>query len=63
MKMIKKIALFSSLALLTTGFVFASGKKDVKVDTKESIEAEKEAAEENVEQPAETVDASLSDAK
>lgn len=53
MKMVKKIALISALAVLTTGFVFASGKKDVKKTAEESTEAVKEATKEGVENTAE----------
>ncbi len=53
MKITKKIALISALAVLTTGFVFASGKKDVKKTAEESTEAVKEATKEGVENTAE----------
>lgn len=55
MKITKKIALISALAVLTTGFVFASGKKDVKKTAEESTEAVKEATKEGVENTAEAV--------
>lgn len=48
MKMIKKIAMISTFALLTTGFVFASGKKDVEKTAKESAETVKETTKEAV---------------
>lgn len=78
MKMVKKIALISALAVLTTGFVFASGKKDVKKTAEESteavkeatkegventVEAAKEAVKEGVDTAAESIDSSLSNAK
>lgn len=78
MKMVKKIALISALAVLSTGFVFASGKKDVKKTAEESteavkeatkegventVEAAKEAVKEGVDTAAESIDSSLSNAK
>ncbi|MBR4598561.1 MAG: hypothetical protein IKO39_00740, partial [Treponema sp.] len=49
MKMVKKLALVSAFALLTTGFVFASGKKDVEETAKESTAAVKESVKESAE--------------
>ena len=49
MKMIKKIALVSTIALLTTSSVFASGKKDVKKTAEESTATVKETAEASAE--------------
>lgn len=61
MKMVKKIALISALAVLTTGFVFASGKKDVKKTAEESTEAVKEATKEGVENTAEAAKEAVKD--
>ena len=49
MKMIKKLALLSAVALLTSGFVFASGKKDVEEKAKASAESVKETTKESAE--------------
>lgn len=62
MKMIKKIAFVSAIALISAGMAFASGKSDVEKTTNEAVETVKDTAKDAANSVKESVDNSVNSA-